>query len=235
MEDRGAHRAAQESTRTQRDQLRAAIVRQGHILQHQGANGIRHASRARYILFHRQGAHCWQLALAKQATRTLTACARAHRAWQEHTRRLRDLTIAPYAAQTRIQQLGHRHAKVVRQAPAQFKGAQSAFAMRATGGLPEARAQSAVQESTRRQGDQPHAAHVPQASIQQPSGPQSHQHAKVVRQAPARLKGAQSALARRATRGLTVMDRRAQRAVQESTRCQRDRPNARHVPQASFQ
>jgi len=105
MEERRAQRASKESTRTQRDQLRAAIVRQGHILQHQGANGIRHASRARYILMHRQGAHRWQLALAKQATRTLTA--RAHRAWQEHTRRLRDLTIAAYAAETRIQQVGH--------------------------------------------------------------------------------------------------------------------------------
>ena len=106
---------------------------------------------------------------------------------------------------------------------------QSALAMRATGGLPEARAKRAVQESTRRQRDQPHAAHVPQASIQQPSGPQSHQHAKVVRQAPAHFKGAQSALAIRATRGLT--EATANSALQESTRSRQGRNSASPVKQ----
>ena len=212
-----------ESTRTQWDQLRAAIVRQGHILRHQRAYRARHACRAGYILMHRMEAHRQKLARAKQATRTVTA--RAHRAWQEHTRRLRDLAIADIAAQNRIQQVGHRHASLVRQTPARIVGilqrrTQSALATRATGGLPEARAQRAVQESTRRRRDQPNARHVPQARIQQPWGPQAHQHAKVVRQAPAHLKGAQYALARRATKGLT--EARAHRAMQEVTLRHRD-------------
>ena len=146
--------------------------------------------------------------------------ARAHLARQEHTRRRREKTYADCATETRIQQLGHRHASLVRQAPARFTArlrlwAQSALAMRATGGLPEAPAQSAVQESTR-QRDRPNARHVPQASIQQPSGPQSHQHAKVVRCTPARLKAAQSALATRATRGQS--EARARIAILGSTR-----------------
>ena len=133
---------------------------------------------------HRVGAHRWKLARAKQPTRTLKA--RAHSAWQEHTRRLRDLAIVADAAQTRIQQLGHRPVSLVRQAPARFTArfrwwAQSALAMRATRGLPEAIAQRAWQESSRRHRDHPHARHVPQASIQQLLGPQWHPHAKVVR------------------------------------------------------
>ena len=131
---------------------------------------------------------------------------RAQFAWQEHTRRCRDMTNAAYATQTRIQQLlgpqRHRHASLVRQAPARLtgKGAQSALAMRATRGLTEATAQRARPEGTRRRREQPNASHVPQARIQQLSG---HRHASVVRHTPGRLKGAQSALAMRATRGLT--------------------------------
>ncbi len=99
-----------------------------------------------------------------------------------------------------------------------MKGAQSALAMRATRGLTEATANSVRQESTRcmvRQ-EQPYAPNVPQTRIQQPSGHQGHQHAKVVRQPPALLKGAQSALAMRATRGQS--EAHARIAVLGSTR-----------------
>ena len=141
---------------------------------------------------HRMEAHRRKLACAKQATRTVTA--RAHSAWQEHTRRLRDLAIAAFAAQNRIQQVGHRHASLVRHTPDRItilhRRTQSALAIRATRGLTEATAQRAWQEGTRSQREQLHASHVPQARIQQPSGPQTHQHAKVVRQAPALLQGA---------------------------------------------
>ena len=180
---------------------------------------------------HRMGAHRRKLACAKQATSSMTLTARAHRAWQEHTRRLRDLAIAADAAHLRIQQSGHRHVSLVRQAPARFtaRWAQSALAMRATRGLPEATAQSAWQESSRRYRDHPHARHVPQAHIQQLSGPQWHPHAKVVRQAPAHFKGAQSALAMRATRGLT--EARAQRAWLERTKRRQDQPCATLVQQ----
>ena len=97
----------------------------------------------------------------------------------------------------------------------------------------EARAQRVRQERTRRQQDQPRAAHVPQARILQLSGRQRYGHASVVRQTPARLRRAQSALAMRATRGLT--EARAQRARQERTRRQRDHMHAAHVTQARIQ
>ncbi len=188
---------------------------------------------------------------------------RAHRARQEHTRRCRDLAIASYAAQTRIQQLGHRHASLVRRPPARFKGVPSALAMRATRGLMDRRAQRAKQEVTRRRQekasaravqqtptrlrgaqlwraayaaqdtrllerrahcarqehsrrcrDQANAANAAQTRIQQAG----HRHASLVRQTPALLKGAHSAVAMRATRGLMVMDNRAQLARQEVTR-----------------
>jgi hypothetical protein len=172
---------------------------------------------------HRMEAHRRKLARAKQATRTVLA--RAHRAWQEHTRRLRDLAIAAFAAQNRIQQVGHRHVSLARHTPDRItilpRRTKSALAMRVSGGLPEPpRAQRAVQESTRRQRDQSNARHVPQTRIQKPSGPQAHQHAKIVRQAPALLQGAQSALAMRATKGLT--EARAHRAMQEVTLRHRD-------------
>ena len=98
-------------------------------------------------------------------------------------------------------------------APTRLKGAQSARAMWATRGLTEAPAQRARQEGTRCQRDQPHAAHASQARIQEPSG---HRHASVVLLSPSLLKGAQSARAMRATRGLTGAT--AQRAIQGSTR-----------------
>ncbi len=71
-----------------------------------------------------------------------------------------------------------------------------------------------MQDGTRSQREPPHASHVLQARIQQPSGPHCHQHAKVVRQAPARLKGTQSASAMPAT--LEIQEAPALHASQES-------------------
>ena len=84
----------------------------------------------------------------------------------------------------------------------------------------EGRAQRARPGSTRSQREQPNACHVCQARIQQSSGPQRHQHASIVFQTPARLKGAQSALVMRATRGL--MEAHAQSARPGSTRSRQE-------------
>ena len=104
-------------------------------------------------------------------------------------------------------------------------------------------AQRARQEGTRAHWEQPNARHVSQARIQQSSGPQSHQHAFIVFQAPARLKGAQSALVMRATGGLHpalvmratrgLMEAHARRASQASTRARRDLATAHRVSQES--
>jgi hypothetical protein len=283
MEGR-AQGARPESTRPQQDQLYAAIVGQGRILQQQGPSRLRHASRAQQMLMHLQGAHRLQLAGAMQATQGLME-ARAQRARQDRTRRQQDqsraaavqhnptrlrgaqlrraasatrATLGPmegrvqrawpestspqqdqlYAAivgQGRIlQQQGPsriRHASRAQQMLMHLQGAQPrelAGAMQAT--RVSIHAQRARQDRTRRQQDQPHAAHVTQARILQLSGRQRYGHASVVRQTPARLRRAQSALATQATQGLT--EARAQRARQERTRRQRDQMHAVHVTQA---
>jgi hypothetical protein len=150
--------------------------------------------------------------------------ARAQRVRQERTRRQQDQPRAAHVPQARILQLSgrqrYRHASFVRQTQARLMGAQSALAMRATRGLTERAAQRARQERTRRQRDQPHAAHVMPALIQQLWGPQSHRHASVVCQPPARMKGAQSALAMRATRGL--MEAYARHVSQESGKARQE-------------
>ena len=118
----------------------------------------------------------------------------------------------------------------------QLQGAQRrqiAGVTRATRDSMDSCAKRARQDGTRRQQDQPDASHVTQARIPQLSGPQTYRHAKTVRQTPARIRRAQSALAMRDTRGLTEI--RAQRANQEGTRRQRDQPNAAHVKQTSIQ
>ncbi len=94
-------------------------------------------------------------------------------------------------------------------------------------------AQRARQEGTRAHWEQPNALYVCQARIQQSSGPQSHQHAFIVLQAPARLQGAQSALVMWAIRGLMVAY--AQRAIQEGTRAHWEQTSACHVSQARIQ
>jgi hypothetical protein len=89
MEGR-AQRAWPESTRTQQDQLRAAIVREGRILQQVGPIRVRHASCAQQMLVQlRLEAQRWQLAGATRATLGSLE-ARAQRAWLEHTRTQRD-------------------------------------------------------------------------------------------------------------------------------------------------
>ena len=165
---------------------------------------------------------------------------RAQRARPVSTRSQQDRVCAAIVLQGRIlQQQGPsriRHASRAQQMLMHLQGAQFrelAGATQATLVSMENHAQRAGQERTRRQRDQPHAACVTQARIQQLSGRQRYRHASFVRQTPARLRRAQSALAMRATRGLTEV--RAQRARQERTRRQRDQMHAAHVTQARIQ
>ena len=86
--------------------------------------------------------------------------------------------------------------------------------MLATLGTMDKRAHRARLDGSPRRRDQANAANAAQARIQQAG----HRHASLVRQTPALLKGGHSAVAMRATRGLMVMDNRAQRARQDRTR-----------------
>ncbi len=101
MEGR-AQRAWPVSTSTQQDQLRAAIVQQGRILQQQGPKRTRHASRAQQMLTHLLEAQRWELAGATRATQGPMET-RAHRAWQDGSRRQRDQPHVVHVPQARIQ------------------------------------------------------------------------------------------------------------------------------------
>ena len=96
----------------------------------------------------------------------------------------------------------------------------------------ESRAQSACQESTRRRQDQLFAQIAEQGRILQQEGPQQVRHASPVHQTPTRLLRVQlwrAAPATRAIGGLT--EAHAQRAWQERSRRQQDRPTARTAGQ----
>jgi hypothetical protein len=216
-----AYRACQESIRRRWDQPRAAAV------QH-------NPTRLR-------GAQLRRAASATRATRGPME-GRTQRAWPESTRPQQDQLCATIVRQGRILHLQHqgpsriRHASRAQQMLMHLRGAQRrelAGATQATRVSMEVRVQRARQESTRRQRDQPYAAHVTQARILQLSGRQTYRHASFVLQTPARLRRAQSALAMRDTRGLT--EARAQRAQQESTRMRRDQMPTQHVPETRSQ
>ena len=96
----------------------------------------------------------------------------------------------------------------------------------------ETRAQSACQESTRSRQDQLFAQIAEQGRILQQEGPQQIRHASPAHQTPTRLLKVQlwrAAPATRAIGGLT--EAHAQRAWQERSRRQQDRPIVRTVGQ----